>query len=153
MESPRPTEGHRRLEKLIGQWEGEERVHPTPWSPGGIARGRVANRLALDGFAVVQDYHHEGPDGTRFEGHAVFRWDSETGDYVCHWFDSFGGAPSEFRGEFDGDVLVLTSRGAQGFTRARFDLSETDRYGYRMDVSPDGESWVPFLEGTYRRSG
>ena len=56
MEMPKPTAAHRRLEKLIGRWSGEERIHPSPFDPnGGLAMARLENRPALDGFAVVQD--------------------------------------------------------------------------------------------------
>jgi superfamily I DNA/RNA helicase len=54
---PKVTEAHRRLERLVGAWSGEERLYPSPFDPlGGAATGRVRNQLALDGFAVVQDY-------------------------------------------------------------------------------------------------
>lgn len=60
MEMPSPQEAHARLGILAGEWTGEEHMHPSPWDPkGGTALGRVHNRAALDGFAVVQDYEQE----------------------------------------------------------------------------------------------
>ena len=51
------TEKHRKLEIMVGSWEGEEIIHPSPFSPeGGKAYGRSTNRLALDGLAVIHDY-------------------------------------------------------------------------------------------------
>ena len=58
--------------------------------------------------------------------------------------------PSEFRGGFEGDVLTLVNAGPQGVTRAVFELGQ-DSYTYRMQVSPDGTNWFPFMEGTYSR--
>lgn len=154
MDMPRPTDAHRRLERLVGSWQGEERLFPSPWDPqGGPAVGRVENRLALDGFAVVQDYEQERHGAVTFRGHGIFRWDAGRSLYIFHWFDSMGQAPSEFHGAFDGDVLTLVSPMPQGHSRAVFDLSHEGRYHYRMDISPDAEHWHPFMEGDYVRTG
>ena len=152
MEMPRLTEAHRRLDTLVGRWRGEERMLPSPWDPkGGTAVGRVRNVSALDGFAVVQDYEQERAGAVTFRGHGVFRWDAAASECVMHWFDSLGLAPNEFRGVFEGDVLTLVSRGAQGLTRALFDFGERGRYSYRMDVSGDGTQWMPMMTGVYAR--
>ncbi len=152
MTMPKVTEAHRQLERLVGAWSGEERLYPSPFDPqGGAAVGRVRNRLALDGFAVVQDYEQERDGAIGFRGHGVFRWDADDRSYALHWFDSLGLAPSEFRGGFEGDVLTLVNAGPQGVTRAVFELRGDDSYVYRMQVSPDGSNWFPFMEGTYAR--
>ncbi|MDB4949964.1 MAG: hypothetical protein JWM27_2613 [Gemmatimonadetes bacterium] len=154
MEMPKPTDAHRKMEAMVGEWRGEERIHPSPWDPaGGIATARVSNRLALDGFAVVQDYEQDRGAGVNFRGHGVLRYDAAAGEYAFHWFDSSGMPPGEFRGPFDGDVLTVTHRGPQGHARAIFDFGTAGRYLYRMEVSGDGEAWHPFLEGEYTREG
>ena len=54
MEMPKPTDVHKKLERLAGKWKGEEKMYPSPWDPnGGIAVGRVNNRPALDGFIAA----------------------------------------------------------------------------------------------------
>jgi hypothetical protein len=154
MEMPKPSDAHRRMEKLVGEWRGDERIHPSPWdSAGGPAVARVSNRLALDGFAVVQDYEQERGGAVSFRGHAVLRWDAEKDEYVFHWFDSSGMPPTEFRGGFEDDVLTVAHGNEQGHARAVFDLRPEGRYLYRMEVSGDGQTWHPFMEGDYRREG
>lgn len=150
MEMPKPTDAHRKLEKLVGRWNGEERIHPSPFDPkGGTASARLDNRLALDGFAVVQDYEQERNGKVNFRGHCVFRWEASQQCYEMHWFDSTGMVPSVFRGNFDGDVLTVTSKNPQGHSRAIFDFSKKGHYTFRMDVSQDGQQWFPFMEGQY----
>jgi hypothetical protein len=152
MEMPRPTEADDRLHRLVGRWRGEEYIFPSHLDPkGGQAIGIADNRAALDGFAVVQEYVQERGGVVNFRGHGVFRFDHHANEYVLHWFDSMGSTPSEFRGTFDGDVLTLTSRDDPGGVRATWDFSGHGRYRYRMDVSPDGERWMPFMEGDYAR--
>jgi hypothetical protein len=154
MTMPVVTEAHRRLDRLVGTWKGEERLYPSPFDPqGGTASGLVQNRRALDGFAVVQDYEQERDGKIKFRGHGVFRWDGEDDTYTLHWFDSLGLPPNEFRGRFEGDVLTLVNAGPQGVTRAVFELHGSQSYTYRMQVSPDGTNWFPFMEGTYTREG
>jgi len=83
MEMPAPTAADNALIILEGTWIGQEKVHPSPIVPGGAtATGRVINRLALDGFAVIQDYEQETGGKVNFKGHGVFRWDAEWQTYV-----------------------------------------------------------------------
>jgi hypothetical protein len=97
MEMPTPTEAHRRLEKLVGRWSGEEKMTPMPFDPeGGVAIGRVDNRVALDGFAVVQDYEQERGGAITYRALGVYRWDADKDEYVLYWYDSMGGPPSEY---------------------------------------------------------
>lgn len=149
---PKPTDEHRALERLVGTWSGEERLHPSPWDPqGGTAVGRVENRLALDGFAVLQHYEQERNGAVGFRGLGVFRFDSGTREYVFHWFDNMGTPPNEYRGGYDDGVWTLDSRNPAVSSRAVFDFREKNAYRFRMEVSQDGEQWNPFMEGTYRR--
>ncbi len=152
MEMPRPTDEHRLLDRLVGRWEGEERMHPSRWDPeGGIAHGRSDVRLALDGFAAVVDYAQERDGKVTFSGHGVYGWDAREGRFTLHWFDSFGMGAELFTGDFEGDVLTLTSRGAMGWARNTSDYSEPGIVRRTMELSPDGENWQMFFEGTYRR--
>jgi hypothetical protein len=154
MAMPTPTDRHRRLEKLLGNWEGQERLYPSPWDPqGGPAVGRVHNRLALDGFAVVQDYEQERGGSVNYRAHGVFRWEPMQQAYELHWFDNFGVAPVVFRGGFEGDVLQLSAHQGQGFLRATWQFSGVTQYRYLMEVSGDGVQWQPFAEGRYVQVG
>ncbi|MGH7149545.1 MAG: DUF1579 family protein [Planctomycetota bacterium] len=149
---PKPTEAHRKLERLVGNGVGEEKMHPSPFDPkGGTATGRLSNRLALDGFAVVQDYEQERNGAIAFRGHGVFRYDAAEGAYSLHWYDSMGMAPNVFRGSFEGEVPTLACRAPQKTYRAVFEFQGTGGYSFRMEVSPDGKAWFPSMEGRYTR--
>ena len=152
MDMPKLTDAHKKLELLAGRWKGEEKLSPSPWDPkGGIATGRVNNRPALDGFAVVQDYEQERNGAVSFQGHGIFSYDAYQKNYVLHWLDSMGMPVNEFRGSFEGRVLTLTNKGQMGFNRAVFDLGENDKYKFKMEISQDGKNWYTFMEGSYTR--
>jgi hypothetical protein len=152
MEMPKPTEDHRKLQKLAGQWIGKEKMHPSPWDPqGGEAVGKVHNRVALDGFVVIQDYEQERGGKVNFRGHGVFRFDAAEKGYVLHWWDSMGMPPNIFRGDFEGDLLKLNCDDPQFKSRVTWNLVRPDRYSYKMEVSPDGNQWFPFMEAEYEK--
>ena len=150
MNLPKPGDAHTRLHRLAGQWGGEETVHPAPHDPGGSATAFLNNRIALDGFTVVQEYEQYRPGRPTYSGHGVFWYDPVASQYAMTWFDSMMGAALEFRGDFDGEVLRLahTPIGG-GFLRATFDCGLPGEYVFVMEMSSDGNSWAPTMEGAY----
>jgi len=154
MEMPKPTDAHHRLQILAGTWQGEEKMFPSPWVPkGGSAVGRINNRLALDGFAVVQDYEQLQGGVVNFRGHGIFTWDPALQLYLLYWFDSMGMGQNIFRGSFNEKTLTLTSQSPQGHTRASWEITSDNTYFHRMEVSGDGNLWQTMMEGTYSRIG
>ncbi|OGF11788.1 MAG: hypothetical protein A2W00_14985 [Candidatus Eisenbacteria bacterium RBG_16_71_46] len=152
MDMPKPTAAHRKLERIVGHWRGEERMHPSPWSPqGGTATGHSRGRLALDGFAVIVDYEQESGGHVTFRGHGVYTYDAQDGCYVLHWFDSMGSRPEVFRGGFEGDVLMVSRSGPEGHFRLSWQYSGTDRMTTVMETSPDGSAWSRLMDGAYAR--
>lgn len=154
MDMPQPTEHHRKLEKLAGTWRGEEKLHPSPWDPqGGMAEGRVVNRIALDGFILVQDWEQARGGMITFRGFGVLTYDVGERCYVMHWWDSMGMAPNVFRGNFEGDVLSLACETPMGRNRAVWDFDKPGSYTFRLEMSQDGQQWATFMEGGYVREG
>ena len=152
MDMPRPGAEHEKLKLFAGRWTGEEKIHPSPMDPkGGAANARVENRIALDGFVVVQDYEQERGGGVTFRGHAVIWYDAARKLYVMDWWDTMGMGRADFLGVFEGNRVALISEGPMGKARATFDFAGKDRYTFTMDVSMDGRNWAMFMEGSYTR--
>ena len=156
MEMPRPTEAHRKFEKLAGNWTGEEIMHPSPWDPkGGTAVGRTRNRIDLGGFVVIVDYEQEREGQITFSGHGVYTYDQKEQCIVLYWFDCMGMQPNMFKGNFEGDVLNLVSdestEGGPRFSRLTYNLGTPGTMTYRMELSEDGEAWKVFLDAAYAR--
>ncbi|MDH3317689.1 MAG: DUF1579 domain-containing protein [Gammaproteobacteria bacterium] len=149
---PEPSEGHRRLQQLVGDWEGEETMHPSQWDPhGGSALGRNRNRLDLGGFTVVSDYSQERDGAVTYTGHGVYTYSPESDEYTLHWFDCLGSPPEVFVGSFEGDVLTLAHGGPGMHARMTSDFSADGLMGAKMEMSPDGAEWRVLFEATYRR--
>ncbi len=152
MEMPKPAPGHRRLEKLTGRWEGEETMYPSQWDPkGGVATGRIESRVAVSGFAVINDYQQERGGAVTFEGHGVWSYDPRTDRYTLHWFDSMASPPETFTGGFEGDVLTVSHGGPGMHARLTYDVTDPVELRSAMEMSMDGVIWKKLFDGRYRR--
>lgn len=148
MDMPKPGPAQQNLRTFVGEWRGKEKMHPTQWMPeGGVRDAKVLNRMALDGFAVVQDYVQSENGKPQFQGHAVILKNPHGENYQMYWFDAF--APSIFEGPFDGRRGAFVSQSPMGKTRATFDFTARDRYTFKMEVSADGKTWSPMMDGEY----
>ncbi len=138
---------------MAGEWEGEEKMYPSPWDPkGGLAIGRLKCRMALNGFALINDYEQERDGAIVFTGHGVFTFHPEEQLYWLTWFDCMGMAPETFKGSFDGGVLRLAHGGPGMHVRLTYDLSEAGYLGKTLEMSPDGGGWSRLFDGRLKRS-
>lgn len=152
MEMPKPTRDHERLHQLVGEWTGDEVLHPSPFSPEKrTAVGRFSSRMAVDGMFLLSDYEEERDGEIVFRGHCVYGFDPNSGKYTMFWFDSMGLSPSETFGEWDGDTLTYESRGEHGSARYVYQVEGPDAFAFTIFNSADGDTWVPLMEGRYTR--
>jgi hypothetical protein len=152
MEMPKPSIEHNRLQCLVGAWEGAEKIHPSSMVPiGGKAIGRVINRFGVDGFAIFHDYEQERNGKPDFHGHGVIIWNNREQCYIMFWFHSTPLPPTFLKGTLINDIMVLQSEDTLTKVRITWDFQRGDRYLSRIETSPDGEEWSPFVEATYYR--
>ncbi len=151
MEMPKPGPAQENLKAFVGEWRGKETMHPSQWMPEKSVRdARITNRIGLDGFAVIQDYVQLDGGKPTFQGHAVILKNPHADNYQMHWFDTF--SPSLFEGSFDGKKGAFTSKSPMGQTRATWDFHKPDEYRFKMEMSQDGKSWAPMMDGEYRKA-
>jgi hypothetical protein len=153
MQMPKPTKFHKKLAALVGDWTGDETMHPVPWDPtGGPAKGRYRVRAALDGFGVVQEYEQKRGGKVSYVGHGVLGYDTKENCYLWHWSDSMGGVPNQVtRGQWDGKTLVFTASCEQGHSRYTYVFKKPDVLDFAIEMSMDGQQWMPFMNGRYTR--
>jgi hypothetical protein len=99
----------------------------------------------------VQDYEQERNGTVGFRGHGVFSFSARENCYWLHWWDSMGMGGSVFKGNFEGDTLQLTCPLPQGFSRGTWEIVNGTHYRFLMEVSGDGQQWMPMIEGDYAR--
>ncbi len=108
--------------------------------------------MEVGGLFLVTDYEQERDGRVVFRGHGVYGWDPKGQRYSMTWCDSMThGIPAICFGKWEGETLTFESAGEHGKARYIYSLDGSDRYVFRLEVSPDGVSWTPFLEGRYRK--
>ena len=154
MDFPTPTDAHRALAPLAGDWIGDETCYPSPWNPElQPATGHNRMRVALGGFAVISEYEQVKQGEVTFTGHGVYGYDPDEAVYTCYWFDSMNPKAALLKGQLIDGVLTMTSHDPQfGYYRLIYDLRELGegRHGFRLEGSQDGEQWQVMQEATYR---
>lgn len=153
MEMPQPTEAHAKLERLAGEWTGEETMMPSPWAPsGGTATSTTRSRMALGGFYLLVDYEQRVGEVVAFTGHGVYGYDPEAKKYTMHWFDC-GSPTSEVPvyGTWEGDTLTFERASPTGGGRYVYRFPESGKYTFEMSSSKDGVRWQPVMEARYTR--
>jgi hypothetical protein len=150
--APVPTEEHRRLHALAGEWNGEETVYPSRWVAGGPATARVTARIDLNGFYLIQDAKQFRDGKETFATHGVFTYDREDRLYKLFWHDSLGYfAPAPASGGWKGKTLTLVRGSLRGNARHVYEIVDADTYTMKIQFSPDSEGWADVLSGIYRR--
>ena len=148
-EMPIPGLQHRNLAKMVGEWVGEETMHPSAWSPEAKqSTGRISARM-LDGFFVISDYEQKSGDAVTFRGHGVYSWDPANEHYVMYWFDSMGGAGGVATGTFEDNVLTFSNTSPMGHHRYRYTFKDGENT-FEMAMSQDGENWQQLMDATFK---
>jgi hypothetical protein len=147
------TDGHQRLQALVGAWRGEEEVAATQWTDAGAATAEVLAEAQFGGLFVVQRYR-QGRDGTvSFGAHNVFGFDQPNSLVTMHQFDSMGFVPmSPATGIWDGNALVLERSSPRGAARVTYVFEDADTYRMKLQFKPtSSNAWQDMVSGLYRR--
>ena len=147
-----PTESHRRLERLAGDWRGEETHHPFPGFPETVFAGaRVRARFALNGLFLLRDYETRRDGELLYQGHGLYGWDARRQRYTIYWFDTAGTDPvAPALGEWSDETLVFEYHRGEQPMRLVYRFLDEDRYTFAVEAdAPDG--WKPILSGQYQR--
>ncbi|QOZ06415.1 DUF1579 family protein [Bradyrhizobium sp. CCBAU 51765] len=147
-----PLPEHARLAAFAGEWNGEEVVFPSRWTEGGPATSRVAARMDLNGFYLIQDSAQMRDGKQVFATHGIFTYDRDDRTYKLFWYDSLGYTPpSPASGGWVGKTLTLVRGSLRGNARHVYEIIDDDSYSLKIQFSPDAEGWADVLTGVYRR--
>ncbi len=150
-EMPKPGPEHRELQRLCGEFVGDETMLPSAWSPQQQERTCTISARMLDGFFAISEYEQRMGEEVTFRGHGVYSWDPQKSCYRMYWFDSMGGAGGVADGQMAGDVLTFQSTSPMGHHRYRYTF-EADHTRFEMATSEDGQAWQTLMEGRYRQA-
>lgn len=148
-----PTELHRSLHPLEGDWTGEGEVFPNPWGPSGPTQCTWKFRMAHRGLHMIHDYR-ELRDGCHlFEAHGVISVDPASQSILWFLFDDYGFPPLEpARGVWTGNRLDLIKSTPRGIGRTQLQLEDgTLLHTVEFKPTSDGE-YIPVAKSRLRQS-
>ncbi len=157
MEMTPPTDEHRWLQRLIGNWTSETTCSMGPDQPPSINKSRETVR-AIGDYWIAIDTEGEMPDGGPFSMRVQLGYDPELGRFRGTWIGSMMPMLWVYDGALNSErtTLTLKARGpsfAGNGTLADYeDIVELGPDGDRRFRSrvlmPDG-TWYQFMHAVY----
>ena len=139
-----PGEHHRRLDPMIGEWDGVFKIWMEPNSEPMISRGTVTREWVLDGRFVKESVEATSDWGT-FTGLGFIGYDNVDGQYEVAWIDSMSTGIYTETGYFDPEKKTLSMRGSHRDPASGKVISTWGK----MDLSnPDKQTAVGYVVGT-----
>jgi hypothetical protein len=147
MEAPKPAPELKKLDYFAGNWKTEGDMKPGPGYPGGKVSGVDHYEWMKGSFFVVghSDFKATAGDGTEL---SVMGYDATEKVYTYAAFNS-GGQRETAKGTFEGDTWTWNSNETMGGMHSRYIvkiLSPTS-YTFKFELSQDGTTWLPAMEG------
>jgi hypothetical protein len=141
-----PSEGHKRLEPMVGSWATKTTFTMCPGEPADVSTGRSEHRWVLGGRYLEQRYTGTSM-GMPFEGLGFTGYDNIQRKYVGTWMDSFGTGfmNSVGVGRAKGDSLQFDAEAVDpsGQTvrfRCKLQIQDRNRHNYEMWThAPNGK--------------
>jgi hypothetical protein len=149
--APKPGAEHQRLAAFVGNWTFAGEIKAGPMGPGGKINGSDRIQWTANGFAVERRFEGKGPMGP-ISGLEIIAYDSAKKVYTYHLVDSTGGIGS---GTATTSGTVWTFRGTGSMAGQSSQERCTLTFGagnatlkVACEMSSDGKSWAPSIEGT-----
>ncbi len=113
MEFPKPTEHHRLLERLVGDWLYVTSTGHPDYDPDDPAKCWTETFRSVGGLWMVGEGEGGMPDGSRATMIITLGYDPRLGHYVGSWVGSMMDKFWVYKGwiEDDGQTLVLEAEG------------------------------------------
>jgi len=153
-----PSEHHRYLDPLIGDFEAEFTMYAEPGGPAITSTGTISRKWILDGRFVKETVKATSEYGD-FEGLGFIGYNNYDGQYEVAWMESHSTALMTETGFYDAAKKVLTFHGSHRDPLTgrvvngwgEVDLTDPAKQVYvSYTIGPDGQR-VKQFEGVARR--
>jgi hypothetical protein len=151
----KPTDQHRWLQRLVGEWTSEGQASMGPGQPAEIMRGTATARPFGDLWLLIEerDPAEVGERRVMF----TFGYDTQKERFVGTFLDSGATYLWPYEGWLEGDVLTLEAKGPSmtgpGMATYRdvFEIVSDDHWVLRAFVHTEGDGqWQQFMTSHYR---
>jgi hypothetical protein len=152
---PKPGPEHQRLGVFVGNWTFAGEMKPGPMGPGGKMTGTDRIQWMPGNFFVERRFDGKGPMGT-VSGLEVIAYDAARKTHTFSFFDSTG-SMSSGTATVSGDTWTFNGTSSMGGKTMQERCSLVFSAGstslkITCEMSGDGKSWSPIMEGTATKS-
>lgn len=141
MEFPQPTAEHNRVCERAGDWKVRSKFYmdPDPATPP----MEVEARETIENFGRfwTRSVYESDFMGQPFRGQSTLGYDPEKKEYVSTWIDTMSPTFFNFRGNFEGDTLVMKGRAYDCMSKMEANYRTTE-----VHKSPDERVFEMFME-------
>lgn len=153
-----PSEGHKQLKPLVGNWNTKAKMWMTPDAPPQESKGTASHQWVLGGRFIKEDYKGSF-HGKPFQGVGLLGYDNTQERFVNTWTDSMSTGIMVSEGKYDSEKKELRMTGEYtcpmtGETRAPLLVTriESDKkHVFEMYEKDENGKEYKALEITYTR--
>lgn len=110
MEYATPAEGHKFLQKMVGEWEIVSKLWEKPGQDPTVTKGPGKGKMIMGGRYLKVNYRGTMM-GMPFEGMSIYGYDNHLKKYFSTWIDNMGTGILVNKGILDRSGKVLTQFG------------------------------------------
>ena len=151
MQMPKPGPEHKKLDYFTGNWTCDGDMKPSPMGPGGKMTMTDDSKWMDGGFFVVIHSQFKSASMGDGNGIAFLGYDADEKKYTYNEFNSQG-EPSASKGTVDGDTWTWISDMKSMKGRFTETIVSPTVYSFKFDMSSDGATWTPVMDGKCTKS-
>lgn len=153
MPPPKPEE-LKKLEFLIGKFDGKQKMFMDPSQPPTESKGSVESKWILDGRYLSWGYKGDFM-GMKMEGFFTITFDPSIKKYIGTWIDNMGNGILVMKGNFEGSKLILTTDEMDVEGMGKVTMRSTYwaiEGGFHFDLDMKrGDQWAPLLQSDFKK--
>jgi Protein of unknown function (DUF1579) len=151
----KPGPEHQRLAVFVGNWTFAGEMKPGPMGPGGKMTGTDRIQWMPGNFVIERRFEGKGPMG-QASGLEVMTYDSAKKAYTYNIFDNMGNLGAGTM-TVSGDTWTFNGTASMGgkTMQERCNLvvgAGSASLKIACEMSGDGKTWSPMIEGTATKS-
>ena len=149
--APKPGPELKKLDYFAGNWNCPGDMKPGPMRPGGKMTMSEESKWMEGGFYLVMNTKYDSGAMGKGIGTAYLGYDSDDKKYTYNEFNSQG-EPSASKGTVDGDTWTWISDMKSMKGRFTETIVSPTVYSFKFDMSSDGATWTPVMDGKCTKS-
>jgi hypothetical protein len=155
-DKPKPSAEIKKLSRLLGRWQAEEKYEVTPFTPqGGEGKGLEVIRRGPGGLSIVMNYKSTGTMGD-YSGTGIVTWSPEQNTYLEFWVDNGAAGGELWAGKWEGETLVFTNTQKMGGQTVHWKQTisgmGTDAFTLALDMGQSDSDMKRFMTYKFART-